>query len=161
MDFFFSLSVSLVSTLLMEPMTETLCSRLCFALTSCSKIQKTLIKNFSKPYPWLFWLHWPYSRVYQKILTLSDLAVGWQKVAFGVKTNTNTKTFYFGCRLTPIFCTFLWNRFIVSKNWHNSRTIGDRKLQHVSKVADHPSSSQGLIHFEGLSNVGFKTLLKN
>ena len=46
-------------------------------------------------------------------------------------------------------------------NWHNSRTIEDRKLQHMSKVAEHPSSYQCLIHFVGLSNVVYEILLKN
>ena len=101
------------------------------------------------------------SRVYQKKLIFSDLAVGWQKVAFGVKTNTNTKIFNFGCRLTPIFLTFPWKRSKISKNMRNSRTIGDRKLQHTSKVAEHLSSYQCLIHFVGLSTVVFEILPKN
>ena len=102
-----------------------------------------------------------YHRVYQKKLIFSDLVIGWQKVAFGVKTNTNTKIFNFGCRLTPIFLTFPWKRSKISKNWHNSRTIGDRKLQHTSKVAEHLSSYQCLIHFVGLIAVVFEILPKN
>ena len=43
-----------------------------------------------------------------KNLTFADLAVSWQKVAFGVKTNFNTKIFNIVCRLMPSFLMFPW-----------------------------------------------------
>ena len=47
-----------------------------------------------------------HSRVYQKKTFFSDVAVGWQKVAVGVKTNSKTKIFKFCCSVTSIFLKF-------------------------------------------------------
>ena len=53
------------------------------------------------------WFHGGYDHQgVPKNLTLYDLAVGWQKVAFEVKANTNTKNLNFGCCLMPIFSKF-------------------------------------------------------
>ena len=46
------------------------------------------------------------TRVYQKKLFFSDVAVGWQKIAVGVKTNSKTKIFKFCCGLMPTFRCF-------------------------------------------------------
>ena len=68
------------------------------------------------------------SRVYQKKLFFSDVAVGWQKVAVGVKTNSKTKIFKFCCGLTQIFLLLLWIRPKIPENCPNSRTTNGTKL---------------------------------
>ena len=69
------------------------------------------------------WSPIPVYKGVPKNLTFSALAVGCQKVAFGVKTNANTRVFNFDCCLTPSFSTFSWKQSKISKNWHNSRTV--------------------------------------
>ena len=94
--------------------------------------------------------------MYQKKLTPSDLAVGWQKVVFGVKTTTPNKNFELWQSFDAYFRNVFLETMKISKNWHYSTTIGDRKLQHKSKVAEHPSSYQYVTHFVGLSKVVFR-----